>query len=653
LGIVTQLEFSSLGDRVLYLDEKGQLGRWEVEKNQLAKLELESKTLTFGLAGHGRLAVGYLETEELVELNLNADGSTRVSPTGVVPPCDVKALTLDAEGQQLFGACERELVAWLRGGQGWEEVARYTFPARILDITRVGEELAVLHGHEGEVNLSAVGLKDRVFNMRELALGLPAARGLVGATRLEDLAVVTSNGLLGVPSSPAAEAPILRAGRSGMLHHRGATGLASAEEERINVRTSTGSLNLRGHRAPIRFLRASSIEARLLSVDATGHARVWRPGSGTPRIPLHGAGGIVTLDMSERGDVLIAGAGDGSVRRIPLEAVGLKAELLGKHPGELRAVYSSPDGSRVASVGRDAGIRVWGEFGSEAQRFGTDRQAARSVTWSADGSVVAAGTCTIAESCGTELFWPQTGRSVWIDGLDRAPIELSLAPRLGRIAAVEPHDSGARLWIGDLTRQGPSNGDPHVDFEKVDREFGRIEAIAHDDAGWLTVGAIGSGDTLEIWRVDPRGRSAQLGRVEGVSGLAADHGVLAWQRGQEVNLYDLRKHTFSSLIGFDTPLAAIMMRRGGDAVALFSEIEDGVLAIDLQSRERRVVDVREPPLAWGLDFFDAPGTSLRSFDDRAPQEPEALAKWIAAQSKVWVEPSRMHRSVLRAPEGDE
>ena len=160
-----------------------------------------------------------LDSEELVELNLNADGATRVGPTGVLPPCEVKALALDAEGQKLYGACERELVAWLRGGQGWEEVARHAFPERILDIARVGEDLAVLYGHEGEANLSAVSLREGSFELREMALGLQGAKGLVGATRLDDLAIVAAEGLLGVPASPAAQAPILRPGRAGMLHH--------------------------------------------------------------------------------------------------------------------------------------------------------------------------------------------------------------------------------------------------------------------------------------------------------------------------------------------------------------------------------------------------------------------------------------------------
>jgi serine/threonine protein kinase len=652
LGVVSELYFTSLGDRVLYLDDEGHLRRWEIEKNVVAYIESSAPVTDLALAGHGRLALARLGDGSFVEIQLNSDGTSRVSPTGISADCEPTALASDQEGQHLFVACGSELVVWQRGGEGWSSLARHDFASRIVDLVAVGSELAVLHGRDEASTLSAASFDRGGIQVRELALGLSQARGLVAAHRISELAIVASSGLLAVPEAPAQSAPVLRTSRAGSLHDRGAAGMVSADGKRISVRASTGNLDLRGHAAPLRFLRASEVEARILSVDATGHARVWRPGTATPRIPLHGAGGIVTLDISERGDVLIAGAGDGSIHRIPLGAVGMSAELLGKHPGELRMVFASPDGSRVASVGREPGIRVWGDVDAEAQRFGVDRQAARSVRWADDGSVVAAGACTIAEGCGAELFWPASGRSVWIDGLDRAPIALSMDPRSQRLAAVEPLEAGARIWLASLDGQDAHGGEKSFTFEKLELELGRVEAIEHDAQGWLTIGALGQGSTLELWRVDPKGRAARLSTLDGVDMVTSDHGVLAWQSDDRIQLYDLESHEATSLLGFETPLAAMMMRRGGKAVALFSEIDDGALAIDLKSRERRVIDVREPPLAWGLDFFDAPGTSLRAFDDRAPQDADALLEWISAQSKVWVDPAKMHRSVLPEPESE-
>jgi WD40 repeat protein/predicted Ser/Thr protein kinase len=649
LGMVSRLVFSSLGDRAIYIDAGGRLRRWEIDSDVLTGIELDSEVRALALAGHGRLAMAWSVDGGLFELALNADTTTRVSDTGQRVPCEAGQISLDQEGQRLVIACEKRLTMWLRGGKGWQEVGTHEVPDRILDIRAVGDELAVLHGSEADAVVSGLSIDKDEIQSRELALGLVGASRLTGGAAWETLAIVTGQGLVGVPAQPAQAPPLLAAATRSGLYDRGAAGVISTDGKRIRVRTGAEPLMLRGHAAPIRYLRAAKVESRLISVDAAGKGRVWRPGISAPRIPLSEAGGIVALDVSDRGDVLVSGAGDGSVRRMRISEGAESVELLGKHPGGVRWVFSSSDGTRVASAGRDSGVRVWGNAGEEAQRFAVGRQASRSVVWSNDGSVVAAGACTIAESCGAELFWPATGRSQWIHGLDRAPIAMSFAPGGVQLAVVEPRESGARVWVASLGGEASHTGPERSNFEALGRDFGRVETLAHDPRGWLTLGVESAPQELELWRVSPQGRTGRLAQLDSVRGIASDHGVLAWQRDRDLHLYDLVTGQSSTLIDVDTPMAYIMMRRGGSGVAVFSEIEDGAMIIDLESRERRRVPVREAPLAWGVDFFDSPGTSLRAFDDRAPQDAAALAAWISGQSMVWVDPAKMHRSVLEEP----
>ncbi len=147
-------------------------------------------------------------------------------------------------------------------------------------------------------------------------------------------------------------------------------------------------------------------------------------------------GPVMGADFSPDG-TRIASAGDDATVRIWDVATGHAIHVLKGHTGGLLTVKFSPDGRLVASAGRDATVRLWdAQAGREAHTLKGHAIGVASVAFSPDGRLIASAGWDKT----VKLWDPATGRLNRTDGdFIGAVVSVAFSPDGKKIAAASIH----------------------------------------------------------------------------------------------------------------------------------------------------------------------------------------------------------------------
>ena len=691
---VRSLWIAGLGDLVVGHDSAGGAWRWDLDDDRREPIRIEAGVRALTMASAARSGAVVDGEGRFWELSLIPGERTELSEMGLQSSCERPRLVQSAEARHLIELCEGSWRHFVRGGRGWTErrldpVEGEIFDARATEhgawalvrgggqqheLWALGDALARGDASGDEGSKTSEEMEASWKGAERVALA-GRARAFAGGARIDSLAVDAGDGVLRLDAK-GSKLERLGATPKSSSAEVGAAGLAWADGAQVVVDRGYERRRFRGHPAPITRIVAATLQPRVVSLDASGVLRVWRPGRGGARLREADAGGIEVMSSSADGRVVYTASGDGTVRRIELasgDQPDFEDALVGKMAGAVRTLVASPAGGHVAAAGENPGVRVWARGISDPVVFAREQQPARALAWSRDGSRVAAGTCTTAEGCGLWVAAPDGSVERSFVGPARAPKLIAFSRSGRRVAAVEPEEDGSYLWTVDLD-------DDDDEMERLRGRFGRVAAMAfdEDEALWVLWQAQSDGD-LRLWKIDDEGRGGRVGhwpdaralqgddgsQVSGSSGAAASSGAwAAWVRDRRVELLNLETMEAMSVRelppdfpGEGVPWSdttppvwtSFSVRRGGDAVALYEaergDERDVAWLVDFASRESRPLEFGVGPRVWGAALVDAPGPYLRAITDMLPRDPERFMRWLERETRVWVEPSTMHRSM--------
>lgn len=148
------------------------------------------------------------------------------------------------------------------------------------------------------------------------------------------------------------------------------------------------------HPGPVRCIALSSDGQSLASGAQLSAPTVtlWqtRPGAEALRMIGYHTNSLVGTAVSSNGQTVVSGDSGGSVR-IWRGADGTLLRTV-THPGLLRALALSPDGTRLATAGGDRLIRLWNVFdGSSAGTLDRHTAEATVLAFTSDGGILASG----------------------------------------------------------------------------------------------------------------------------------------------------------------------------------------------------------------------------------------------------------------------
>jgi WD40 repeat protein/transcriptional regulator with XRE-family HTH domain len=151
---------------------------------------------------------------------------------------------------------------------------------------------------------------------------------------------------------------------------------------------------LSGHQERVLSGEFSPDGRRIATIGADGTTIVWDSASGEQLLSLPGttepgdAIGIQRLAYSPDGSILATG--DRELVRLWDPARGIENATLAGHTGEVWAVVFSPDGTKIASAGRDTTARIWEVASGETIRILEGHQdAIEGLAFSPDGTLLA------------------------------------------------------------------------------------------------------------------------------------------------------------------------------------------------------------------------------------------------------------------------
>ncbi|HXZ86270.1 MAG TPA: WD40 repeat domain-containing protein, partial [Myxococcota bacterium] len=179
----------------------------------------------------------------------------------------------------------------------------------------------------------------------------------------------------------------------------------------------------------------------LLSGSLDGTARLWKAGSGEPRLAASWrlSAACHALALEPGGERFAAGLEDGSIELLRL-ADGARLGSVRAHAGPVYALAWSPEGSWLASGSRDTRIVLYAADGSR-RCLGGHRDPVLCLDWSADGARLASGG---RDAVGR--IWDRAGRCLAELRGHRLTIwGIGFSPD-GRRIATSSFDTDVRIW---------------------------------------------------------------------------------------------------------------------------------------------------------------------------------------------------------------
>jgi WD40 repeat protein/basic membrane lipoprotein Med (substrate-binding protein (PBP1-ABC) superfamily)/DNA-binding SARP family transcriptional activator len=276
-----------------------------------------------------------------------------------------------------------------------------------------------------------------------------------------------------------------------------------------DVSTGQELLQLAGHTNGILSVTFNPSGERLATASQDGTIRLWNVALSREWLSYPIPEGVSRIAFSPDSSLLVAGTGNQGEIHLWDLATGEEAVQFsdGGHPGGVEAVAISPDGSRLASVGGDASLKIWDI--DTGQLLNTKDEPEFSVihdvAYSPDGSLLAIGgedyTIKLIDAARLEKSSEFLNKDM-VDGLAFSPD--------GNLLASTTRSGVARLWdvrTGEETQTLVVAADWLADLDFS--PHGDSLALAGDDG------------TVSIWQIgDDQPRLTLHGHSVPVTGVA-------------------------------------------------------------------------------------------------------------------------------------
>jgi eukaryotic-like serine/threonine-protein kinase len=362
---------------------------------------------------------------------------------------------------------------------------------------------------------------------------------------------------------------------------------------------------------------------RLFVTSGDGTVRVFQLQEESGRLLGKHAGAASSVDVSNRGDLVVSGGQDGKVRLWPTNPKDRESMTLAGHEGNVLFVKFSPDGEFVLSSGFDGTVRLWDRAGHQIRGVYVPGLYTSKIAFSPQGHSVA-----IANSAGLVQLWDiETGVLRELGGHTHAVAHLSFSvdgKRLGTASV----DRVAKVW---------------------DVESGAsTELLGHDNTvNWIafspdgqTIGTGGWDHRLLFWdngSSQPRAYDASGFVIGHLAFLPDGSTILGCNGGSNAQLWEVSTgKTLQTFRGHRGNITSLALAQDGSVFATSSD-DHTVRFYDIETSESRVMGVHEGPVRavgidprgqWAVSVSDD-GT-VRMWSDDLPREPDALRAWIEA-----------------------
>jgi|GEM_PF-1161391 len=243
-------------------------------------------------------------------------------------------------------------------------------------------------------------------------------------------------------------------------------------------------LTLNGHVGPISHVAFS--HSTLATADDTA-VKLWDPDTGQERCVFLGSNNISSVSLSQSGNLLALGDGDGTLRIWDTHNERALQNIEG-NSGSILSLTFSPDERRLASCSADNRVRIWDtDNGRQLRSFVIKGAKIKSLAYSPDGQLLA--TCN---RDGLKIWDEREGRLLHqLKGHTDVVLDAAFNPNGNRLASCSA-DGTVKLWDVS-TGQELRTLKAHTDH---------VQGIAFSTDGMRLV-SCSKDRTIKIWDARP------------------------------------------------------------------------------------------------------------------------------------------------------